>query len=189
MGLILLNIFIAILEGYFRQIAPKVQEEEIGFLSLLQYLITSEFEEIEKKKEQKKKEALQKAEEEGQAENDENNRPEQHQQPRSKISKLKKCAFFIESKIQDLWFAIVIFIYNKIIKRILFQNQAVPSQNQAQPPQINARVEFEERRDSEDENMMLKDIEMYLGKHASNKTELNSPEMALLSTETYMRHY
>ena len=55
MALILLNMFIAILEGYFLQNAPKDNEEKIGIFDLVNHLVTGEFRRLEKHMDEKKK--------------------------------------------------------------------------------------------------------------------------------------
>lgn len=80
MALILLNMFIAILEGYFRQIAPKGNEEKVGFLDLLKFLVISEFKNIEKK--QQRKAALEKRRKK--RKQNANKKPENNEQDKDK---------------------------------------------------------------------------------------------------------
>lgn len=234
MALVLLNMFIAILEGYFRQIAPKGNEEQVGFLDLLKYLVISEFKNIEEKK--KKKEAQQQREklvqmrrnrislhsnkspkksEKGEGQENNASEPdeigtgaklplekvghspvaqspdnpeedksdleeelaleEEAMKARKPQGKCKKITSKIESKLEDVWFWFITFIYNKIIKKFLFTDQPAEGEGQAEPPQITAKVEFEEKRDIIEEDVVLKDIEFYLGKkdHPSENQKIS----------------
>ena len=225
MALILLNVFIAILEGYFRQIAPKGDKEQIGFLELLKFFVQSEFERISELKKGKQleraqtkmektavnlvsnetipqeakspKKRIEQDEVDQQAQSEPNSSPgvlvkqkiqiesiedvveetplSNEKSPKKNPKKKNKCQRLIENinnKLEYIWFAIIDFIYQKIIKKFVFTDQQVENEGQGDNPQLAMKVEFQEKRNDAEEDIVLKDIEFYLGR---NDEDIFSP--------------
>ena len=209
-GLVLLNMFVAILHGYYWQVAPKDKENTIGFLGLLKNLVVTEFESIKEKQKLKREQQELKAQEEleDQQEKNGSDRPgaesgseasptklwdrspentsiekalemmsranisqdelkkkKGNKEKPKKPGKCKRIVQKIKGKFEDAWFWFITFIYEKIIQNFIsfeppveFENKEVVSKN------VGTTVKFQDKRAKDEEGIVLKDIEFYLGK-------------------------
>ena len=139
---ILLNVFIAILQGYFRQIAPKSNEEQTSFLKLLHQMLIP-------------------------------NSPVGGESPMSdkeaSYGRVKRlCCNVVKSKKKVQRKATKIFM--NVLSYVLSSNQEEANAPNHQPP-VNADVIFQEKRESDEDKEIFKDIQLYLGKNDEDQDD------------------